>query len=115
LLSRKLPSDLEFSFPQADTRNRPKQLKTRITKWKLDKKYAKRDDMIAIARTRLRRRRDEQKESAFHLNNKPMEEMKIIRFLKRKNISEDVLLSMKSPVNGKTSLPPLQKMSNVEY
>ena len=81
----------------------PKQLKDRMTKWNL-KKYAQRHDMIAIARTQLQRKRDEQKESAFYLNDKPVAERKISRFLKRNKISEDALLSIKDPVEGEKPL-----------
>jgi hypothetical protein len=74
-------------------------LKDRIKKWGFDIKNIKTDDMIAIARLRAKRK-IQGKESAIRINKRPVKESKIDRFLKRQNISEDDLLSMRSPPNG---------------
>jgi hypothetical protein len=60
--------------------------------------------MITIARTRLKRKQFDNKASAFRVNKQPVKETNTNRFLKRKNISDGILLSMASPVNGE---PPL--------
>jgi hypothetical protein len=52
-----------------------------------------------MARTRLNRKRYEAKDSAFRVNKKSVDKRKIDRYLKRKDISEEMLLSMPSPVN----------------
>ncbi|KIM98663.1 hypothetical protein OIDMADRAFT_181944 [Oidiodendron maius Zn] len=76
-----------------------KQYKDRIAKWGFDVKNMKGDSIIAMARARLNRKRHEAKDSAFRVNKKAVDERKIGRYLRRKNISEDMLLSMTSPAN----------------
>jgi chromosome segregation ATPase len=60
--------------------------------------------MLEIARIRLKRMKHKAKSSAFYINERPVKEANINRFLKRNNISESSLLSMASPVNGKKSV-----------
>ena len=61
------------------------------------------NNIIAMCRARVNRKRYEAKDSAFRVSKKPVDERKINRYLKRKDISEDMLLSMPSPVNGKVA------------
>ena len=79
-----------------------KQLKSRITKWGFDVKNIKADTMIELARTKAKRALLN-KESAFRVNKRPVEDHKMERFLKRKDISEEELLAMPSPENGTLS------------
>lgn len=62
--------------------------------------------MVAIARTRLKRKLFDDKESAFRVSKQPVKDVNIDRFLKRKNISADALLSSESPVNGERLFKP---------
>lgn len=55
--------------------------------------------MIKMALTRLKRKRLEGKGSAFRVNQKLVAERNIIRYLKRKHVSEEELLSMTSPLD----------------
>ena len=80
-----------------------KQLKNKVKKWGLDTKNIKTGDMIAIARTRAKRKRGEGKDSEFRAYGAPLDEAKIDRFMKRNKLSTDVLLSAPSPVNGQSS------------
>lgn len=57
-----------------------------------------------MARARVNRKRYEAKDSAFRVNKKSVDERKINRYLKRNDISEDMLLSMPSPANGEVVL-----------
>lgn len=77
-------------------------MKTRISKWGLDQKNVKGDDMLAIARTRLNRKLFENKDSSFYMNKRPVDDNKIDRFVKRNKISDYTLLSMASQVDGET-------------
>lgn len=62
------------------------------------------ESVIAMARVRAIRKRREAKDSDFRINKKSINEKKIDRFLRRKDISEDMLLSMPSPANGEIIL-----------
>jgi hypothetical protein len=53
-----------------------------------------------MARTRTKRKRLDGKDSVFHVNKKQVNERKIDRYLKRNNISEEVLMSVPSPLGG---------------
>ncbi|KAE9371846.1 hypothetical protein N431DRAFT_377881 [Stipitochalara longipes BDJ] len=77
-----------------------KQLKSRISKWGFDVKNVKGDIMLQMVRTRVKRKRNAGKNSAFRVNKKPVVERKINRYLKRNNVSEEDLLSMPSPLNA---------------
>ncbi len=57
-----------------------------------------------MAGARLNRKRYEAKGSAFRVKKKSVNERKINRYLKRKDISEEMLLSMPSPVNREVIL-----------
>jgi hypothetical protein len=87
-------------FRKADWRSREKQVKDRLKKWGLAIKNVKEDNMLAIARKRLKRKVFDDKESAFRVNKQPLTEKNIDRFLKRKKISDCTLLSITSPING---------------
>jgi transposase len=87
-------------FRKADWNSREKQVKDRLKKWGLTIKNVKEDDMLAIARKRLKRKVFDDKESAFRVNKQPLTEKNIDRFLKRKKISDCTLLSITSPING---------------
>lgn len=65
---------------KADTASREKQVKDRLKKWGLNMKNVKKDDMLAIARVRLKRRTLEDKESSFRVNKRPVKEMNINLF-----------------------------------
>jgi hypothetical protein len=56
--------------------------------------------MIRMARTQAKRKRVENKESAFRVNKKPVDEWKISRYVRRNDYSQEDLLSMPSPVDG---------------
>jgi hypothetical protein len=86
---------------EAEISTREKQLKSRITKWGFDIKNVKGDTMIQIARTKLKRKRVDGKDSVFRVNEKPVPERNINRYLKRNNISEEDLFSVNSPVDRK--------------
>jgi len=77
-----------------------KQLKSRLKKWGFDVKNIKHDTMVELARTRAKRHNAENKKSSFRVNKKPVDGHNIDRFLQRKNISEEELLAMTSPVSG---------------
>ena len=91
-------------YYETDSRFRGKQFKARITKWGLDVKNMKGNSITAMARARVNRKRYEAKDSAFRVNKKSVDERKINRYLKRNDISEDMLLSMPSPANGEVVL-----------
>ena len=65
---------------KADTASREKQVKDRLKKWGLNMKNVKKDDVLAIARVRLKRRTLEDKESSFRVNKRPVKEMNINLF-----------------------------------
>ena len=96
--------DLYEVYSETDSRFRRKQFKDRITKWGLDVKNMRGSSILAMGRARVRRKRYEAKDSAFRVNKKSVDEQKINRYLKRKGISEDILLSMPSPVNREVAL-----------
>lgn len=77
-----------------------KQVKDRLKKWGLTIKNVKENEMLAIARKRLKRKVLDKKESAFRVNKQPLTEKNIDRFLKRRKISDCTLLSMTSPINA---------------
>lgn len=72
-----------------------------MTKWGFDVKNVKGDIMIQVARARAKRKRDGGKESVFRVNKNFVTDRKINRYLKRNNVSEEDLLSMENPINGK--------------
>ncbi|PMD53284.1 uncharacterized protein K444DRAFT_172372 [Hyaloscypha bicolor E] len=74
-----------------------KQLKSRLTKWRFDIKNVKGDVMVQIARVRVKRKREDDKDSGFRVDKKPVAERNINRYLKRNNVTEEDLLSMPSP------------------
>ena len=96
--------DLLEVYCKTDSRFRRKQFKDRITKWGLDVKNMRGSSILAMGRARVRRKRYEAKDSAFRVNKKSVDEQKINRYLKRKGISEDILLSMPSPINREVAL-----------
>lgn len=87
-----------------------KQLKSRLTKWNLDIKNLKGETIIRLARTREKRKL-ENKETSFRICKRVVEEHKIDRYLRRKDISADDLLDMASPVNGEKSASEFVKMA----
>jgi hypothetical protein len=84
-----------------------KQLKSRFQQWGFDVKNIRADTMVQLARTQAKRSLDNKK-SSFRVNKKPVDERKIDRFLQRKDISEEELLSMASPVNGRPLKHPIE-------
>jgi hypothetical protein len=84
----------------AKTPAREKQLKSRLTKWRFDIKNVKGDNMVQIARARVKRKREYNKDSWFRANKKLVPERKINRYLKQNNITEEDLLSMPTPSDG---------------
>lgn len=56
--------------------------------------------MVELARTKAKREAVESKKSSFRVNKKSVDDRKIERFLQRKDISEEHLLTMASPVEG---------------
>lgn len=58
------------------------------------------DVTLQLARTRTKRKHLENKDSSFRVKKKPINDNNIDRYLRRKDISEDMLLSMASPFNG---------------
>jgi hypothetical protein len=59
------------------------------------------DTMLKLARVRAKRKKVYNKDSAFRVNQKVVDEHKIDRYLKRNNILEHELLSIESPRDGK--------------
>ena len=84
----------------AKTSDRKKQLKSRLTKWGFDIKNVKGDVMVQIARVRVKRKREDDKDSGFRVDKKPVAERNINRYLKRNKVTEEDLLSMPSPIDG---------------
>jgi hypothetical protein len=61
--------------------------------------------MIRLARTKAKRKKFENKDTSFRVNNKTIRNVNFHRYLQRHNISDEELLAMASPVDGKlTSL-----------
>jgi hypothetical protein len=56
--------------------------------------------MLELARIKAKRAVVENKKSSFRVNKKPVNDRKIDTFLQRKDISEEQLLAMSSPVDG---------------
>jgi LAS superfamily LD-carboxypeptidase LdcB len=56
--------------------------------------------MLELTRKKAKRS-IEGKKSLFRVNKKPVEDRKINRYLQRNGISEEQLLEMTSPINGK--------------
>ena len=79
-----------------------KQLKSRLPNWGLDVKNLKGDTVKELARIKAKRALDNKK-SSFRVNRKPVDDRKIDRYLQRKAISDEQLLSMPSPINGTRS------------
>jgi hypothetical protein len=77
---------------------REKQYKTKISQWRLDKKV-KDGEMKAIVRKQAKRKL-EGKDSGFRVRGRAVEPKKIERYKKRKNVSEEALLSQPSPAAG---------------
>ncbi|RFU25231.1 hypothetical protein B7463_g11097, partial [Scytalidium lignicola] len=70
-----------------------KQIKSRLTKWNFDIKNIRGNTMRAIAKVQARRQKEQGKESVFKINNRSVHPRNIKRFLLKKNISEDELLT----------------------
>ena len=60
--------------------------------------------MAQIARVRAKRKREDDKDSGFRVDKKPVAERNINRYLKRNNVTEEDLLSMPSPSDGMRTL-----------
>jgi hypothetical protein len=71
----------------------------------LDVKNLKGDTVLEIARTKAKRAAIDNKRSSFRVNKKPVDDRRIDRYLQRNDISEEELLSMASPENGKIAWP----------
>lgn len=56
--------------------------------------------MLELARTKTKRALIEHKKSSFRVNKKPVDDRKIERYLQRKDISQEELLALISPVDG---------------
>jgi hypothetical protein len=56
--------------------------------------------MMELARKRAKRHEVENKKSSFRVYKKTVDDRKIDRYVQRKDISQEELLSMASPVNG---------------
>jgi hypothetical protein len=63
--------------------------------------------MIELARTQAKRKVLEGKDSAFRINKKPVDGRKISRYLRRKEIVHEELLSLPSPVAREIALASL--------
>lgn len=57
--------------------------------------------MLELASTNGKRYKFVNKESAFRVNKRPVDDKKIERHLQRSGIGEEELLAMASPVDGK--------------
>jgi hypothetical protein len=66
----------------------------------MDLKNVKSDTMLEIARVRARREQFYGKQSGFRVNKKTVGGSKIDRFMRRKDLSDQDVLSMPSPING---------------
>jgi hypothetical protein len=95
---------------QTDANFSEKQLKSRLTKWGLDIKNLKGETIIRLARAREKRKL-ENKETGFRIRKTVVQEHKIDRYLRSKDISADDLLDMASPINGEGSASELEKMA----
>lgn len=92
---------LFLKFPnEAEIPAREKQIKKKIAEWALNIKNVKRDTMIEMWRTSVKRKRWEGKESTFTINGDTVAPRKINRFAKRNKLSEEELLSSESPIDG---------------
>jgi len=58
--------------------------------------------MVQIARTKVKRKRLLGKESQFRVKKQPVDNRKIDQYMKRKDITEDELFCMASPVDSKS-------------
>lgn len=75
----------------------------------------KSDTIIQLARAKAKRKILENKDSAFRVYKKSVDDQKIDRYLRRHEITDDDLLAMASPVDGKSSSHlPFQLSINVE-
>jgi hypothetical protein len=77
---------------------RESQYKKKISKWHLDKKV-KGVEMEIILRKQAKHK-FEGKDSSFSVRGQAIEPEKIDRYKKRKNVTEDTLLSQQSPAAG---------------
>jgi hypothetical protein len=77
-------------------RPRQRQYKRKIELWHLDKKV-KDAEMHTIVYKQKKRKTLEGKDTAFRVRGRLVEPEKIARTMKRKNVSEDALLSAPSP------------------
>ena len=75
-----------------------RQYKRKISQWRLDKNV-KDHEMKVIARKQVQRKRHG-KSSGFRVRGNSVELEKIGRYLKRKKVSEDALMSQPSPDAG---------------
>ena len=93
LLSSHSPTKGELD---SDMRFRERQYKRKISQWHLDKNV-KDSEMQFIMQKQKKRKVFEDKDTAFRVRSRRVEPEKIARTIKRKNISEDALLSAPSP------------------
>jgi hypothetical protein len=76
-----------------------RQYKRKISQWNLDKKV-KGPEMEFIVHKGKKRKVEEGKETAFLVRKRPVAPAKIERTIKRKNMSENEILSPPSPAAG---------------
>jgi hypothetical protein len=80
--------------------SRKRQYKRKISQWHLDKNV-KDAEMQFIVQKQKKRKVSEDKDTVFRVRGRRVEQEKITRTIKRKNISEDALLSAPSPAARK--------------
>ena len=82
-----------------DTGSRPKQYKTHIERWGLEKKV-KDKEMKAIIRTKRKRKEVDGKESEFLVRNRVVPQKKIRRYMQRTETPAHAPLSQSSPAGN---------------
>lgn len=80
--------------------SRKRQYQRRISQWHLDKNV-KDSEMRHIAKKQKTRKLLENKDTAFRVRGRAVDPDKITRTVKRKNISDDTLISAASPLARK--------------
>ena len=70
---------------------RERQYKRKVTAWKLDKNI-KDADMKVMLRKQLKRKLEDEKESEFTLNGRPVPSQKMCRYVQRKGITDEEIL-----------------------
>ncbi|KAH8586272.1 hypothetical protein B0O99DRAFT_602621 [Bisporella sp. PMI_857] len=76
-----------------------KQLKTRLKQWGIDQKNIRGETMAQIARTRAKRNAMS-KSSGFRVNKQLVDNSKIERFIRRKGLTDKILLAATSPAEA---------------